>query len=121
MSTGIEKASIRGSDGIVEFDVSQRMEGGMKHVYFTRDRTGVVAFFKDTTHDFHRYDRLKKVIYDFNPTRDGRENADYWRDLFCWPTRLVEHKAFGVGAQLPAYPQCFFFSMGPLAGKEKDG
>ena len=33
----------------------------------------------------------------------------------------MEHKAFGVGAQLPAYPQCFFFSMGPLAGKEKDG
>jgi serine/threonine protein kinase len=120
MSAQIETAIIRGG-GKVEFDVGKRMEGGMKHVYFTRDRSAVVAFFHNSNQDFQRADRLSKVVNQFNPTKDGQANAAYWRDLFCWPTHLVDHSAYGIGILLPAYPNCFFFTAGQLKGQEKDG
>jgi hypothetical protein len=116
----IESASIRGG-GSVRFDASTRMEGGMKHVYFTPDRSAVVAFFLDANQDFQRAERLTKVVERFNPTRDDQSNATYWRELFCWPTQVVDHPSFGIGITLPAYPPCYFFREGNLKGKEKDG
>ncbi len=93
----------------------------MKHVYFTPDRAAVVAFFLDAKPDFQRSERLTKVVERFNPTRDGQSNATYWRELFCWPTHVVDHPSFGIGISLPAYPSCYFFRNGILKGKEKDG
>jgi hypothetical protein len=120
LSGKLETATIRGG-GSVQFELSTRMEGGMKHVYFTRDRSAVVAFFLNANQDYQRSDRLSKVVGNFNPTRDGQANASYWRDLFCWPTHMLDHPQFGVGITLPAYPPCFFFREGLLKGKEKDG
>lgn len=105
----------------MQFDVATRMEGGMKHVYFTPDRSAVVAFFLDSNQDYQRSERLSKVVNQFNPTRDGQANAGYWRDLFCWPTHLLDHPNFGIGIMLPAYQACYFFKEGNLKGKEKDG
>jgi len=119
MSMQLETARLR-DGGSIEFNVAKRMEGGMKHVYFTRDRSGVVAFFHDKQ-DYQRSERLSRVVEKFNPTRDGQANSAYWRDLFCWPTSIIEHSAFGIGIHLPAYPSCFFFQQGELKGKEKDG
>jgi hypothetical protein len=93
----------------------------MKHVYFTPDRSAVVAFFLDGNQDYQRAERLTKVVERFNPTRDGQSNSGYWRDLFCWPTHVVDHSSFGIGITLPAYPSCYFFREGVLKGKEKDG
>ncbi|MDR1920637.1 MAG: kinase, partial [Candidatus Adiutrix sp.] len=47
--------------------------------------------------------------------------AEYWRELFCWPERIVEYDG-KTGLVAPIYPPRFFF--GPstaLAGAEKDG
>jgi Protein kinase domain len=120
MSAQIETARIR-SGGTIEFNLDKRMEGGMKHVYFTHDRSGVVAFFHDKHQEYQRTARLSRVVNEFNPTRDGQANSAYWRDLFCWPTHIIEHDAFGIGVHLPAYPSCFFFQQGALKGEEKDG
>lgn len=121
MTSKYEVAQIRGGGGTVEFDASKRMEGGMKHVYFTRDRTGVVAFFHDRADERARESRLSRVVNQYNPTRDSQTNAAYWRDLFCWPKSLIDHSQYGLGLHLPAYPPCFFFQQGPLKGLEKDG
>lgn len=120
MSPRWESAEIDGG-GKVEFDVEMRMEGGMKHVYFSRDRSSVVAFFHNTNDQALRESRLLKVVNQFNPTRAGQANADYWSDLFCWPSAILRHKTFGMGIKLPVYSSCFRFQMGELKGCEKDG
>jgi len=117
----VEQADYASQPGHVEFDTSKAMEGGMKRVYFTRDKTGVVAFFKDPTWAQVNQSRLKRVVEDFNLTTVGKSHADYWRGLFCWPSHLVKHSSYGLGLLLPVYPGEFFFKRGPLAGTEKDG
>jgi serine/threonine protein kinase len=57
----------------------------------------------------------------------SREGGDYWKDLFCWPTAIVEKDGlFGVVA--PVYAKQFFFAHGSvnndmlgIRGKEKEG
>jgi len=116
-----ETAQLRGG-GSIDFEVSNPAgEGGMKEVFFEKGRRRVVAFFKKGCVDAVREERLAKVIGDFNPTLPGKPNADYWRELFCWPTDLVEHRHRGLGIVLPAYPDLFFFREGFLRGKEKSG
>ena len=116
-----ERASFIGQTGDVEFDTAREMEGGMKRVYFTRDKSCVVAFFKDPNWAQINRDRLTRVVENFNPTKVGSIQAEYWRNLFCWPTHLVTHPQHGLGLLLPTYPKDFFFKAGKLAGKEKDG
>lgn len=116
-----ERATLTSQGGTIEFDTSKVMEGGMKRVYFTRDKLGVVAFFKDPRWAENNRDRLTCVVESFNPTRATERHADYWRSLFCWPTHLVTHPTCGLGLLLPTYPEHFFFKTGRLAGMEKDG
>jgi hypothetical protein len=118
--SGTEVAHTEAGDA-VEFKLEPRMQGGMKHVYFTADGAAVVAFFLKKDQDPGRRERLRQVIEDFNPTRPDQQHADYWRTLFCWPTDLVEHPTFGLGLRLPKYPSQFFFTKGARAGQEKDG
>jgi hypothetical protein len=118
-----ERAFLR-DGGSVEFEVSNPAgSGGMKQVFFVKGRHQVVAFFHDPTLDPLREERLSKVIGGYNPTRDGGgSHPDYWREVFCWPTDMVDHPTRGVGIVAPAYPKCFFFSEGHLTkGKEKSG
>lgn len=119
--TTIERATFTNQGGTIDFDISTVMEGARKLVYFTRDKRSVVAFFKDPRWAQDNRDRLTRVVENFNPTRATERYADYWRSLFCWPTHLVTHPTSGLGLLLPAYPEHFFFKVGRLAGKEKDG
>lgn len=107
----------------MEFEVSNPAGiGGMKEVFFVKGRQQVVAFFKNSTPDPFREERLAKVIGSYNPTRDGGgSHPEYWREVFCWPTAMVDHPARGVGFLAPAYPACFFFEHGSLKGREKKG
>lgn len=101
-------------------EVSDPPAGGMKKVYFTPDRTQVVAFFHDpaAAQDANRIARLDAVLGRFNPTTDP-ETGKYWQRLFCWPTAIVTKPALGVVA--PCYPGNYFFETGPFKGKEKKG
>jgi hypothetical protein len=94
--------------------------GGMKKVYFTPDRSEVVAFFHDpqAAADANRHARLDAVLGRYNPTTDA-ETGDYWKRLFCWPTGVVTKPMLGIVA--PAYPSNYFFESGPFKGKEKKG
>lgn len=113
-----EKATL--ADGRhVEFviDPDKTMEGGMKEVFFTPDKTSVVCFFKDQG-DAARKMRLDKVLQQYNPTLDP-QTGDYWKQLFCWPSAIVTAPRLGIVA--PTYPGNYFFKSGPWSGKEKEG
>lgn len=101
-------------------EVSDPPAGGMKKVYFTPDRSEVVAFFHDpqAAADANRHARLDAVLGRYNPTTDP-ETGDYWKRLFCWPTGVVTKPMLGIVA--PAYPSNYFFETGPFKGKEKKG
>jgi len=112
-----EKATL--ADGRqVEYvvDPDKTMEGGMKQVYFTPDKSSVLCFFKDQS-DRERRARLDAVIGKYNPTI--QTNGEYWKRYYCWPTAIIQSP--GLGVMCPTYPRNFFFNDGPWKGKEKEG
>ena len=72
--------------------------------------------------------RINTPVKDFSTTLlHSQAGGEYWKDLFCWPTGVVEHDG-KLGVVVPAYPPHFFFTHGspnndPLGikGKEKEG
>ncbi|MGL6076678.1 MAG: protein kinase domain-containing protein [Fimbriiglobus sp.] len=101
-------------------EVEDPPQGGMKRVYFSPDRSEVVAFFHDkaASTDPNRMARLDAVVGKYNPTLDSETGA-YWKQLFCWPTAIAVKPELAVVA--PCYPGNFFFATGPFKGKEKKG
>ncbi|MDR1103605.1 MAG: kinase, partial [Tannerella sp.] len=100
--------------------------GGMKDVYFSPDKSYVVAFFRDRQ-DFNAKDRLENITQTYRERIFNRQGGEYWKDLYCWPTRIVEYKG-KLGLVCPTYPKHFFFSRGSInsdflgiKGKEKEG
>jgi hypothetical protein len=103
----------------------------MKEVYFTADRSSVVCFYKDPRagQDATRVQRLEFILGKYNPTVTKAKGgaaaspaeADYYRQLYCWPTGIVVQPRFGLVT--PTYPGNFFFRSGPdfICGKEKNG
>jgi serine/threonine protein kinase len=110
----------------VEYTDEMIGQGGMKDVYFSPDRSYVIAFFRDKL-DHAGMERLKSIVSTY---RDGifeKEGGEYWKDLYCWPTAIVE-KDGRVGIVAPVYRSHFFFSHGSvnndflgIKGKEKEG
>ena len=101
-------------------------QGGMKDVYFSPDKSYVVAFFRDKL-DFQGQERLKSIVGTYRDGILNREGGAYWSELFCWPTDIVE-KEGKLGVVVPVYKSCFFFSHGSInndflgiKGKEKEG
>jgi len=104
--------------------------GGMKKTYFSPDKSYVVQFFHDQNAgmDPQRLARLDAILTRYNPTVSDAQGgaqggsevaAEYFRNLFCWPTGIVEKPEIGIVA--PAYPPNFFFATGPFQGNEKQG
>ncbi len=92
--------------------------GGMKHTYFTPDKSFVVQFFNDPENaaDPAIHDRIKAIIGRYNPTvseADGgaagndERTAAYFSKCFCWPVGIVVRPEFGIVS--PSYPKNFFF------------
>lgn len=95
-------------------------EGGFKRVYFTKDKSSVVCFFKDQSvaGDRNRLDRLDGILGKFNPTTHP-DTGKFFAELFCWPTGIITRPQFGI--MTPAYPKNFFFAEGKWKGQEKNG
>jgi len=118
---------ITASDGSpVEFVDSIIGSGGMKDVYFSPDKSYVVAFFRDRQ-DFNAKDRVQNITGRYRESIFNQAGGDYWKDLYCWPTKIVEHNG-KLGLVCPTYQKHFFFSTGSInndflgiKGKEKEG
>ena len=105
-------------------DNGEPMRGGMKDVYFSPDKTYVVAFYRDTQ-DFNSKERLKKIVTQYYNSFFNREGGSYYKDLYCWPTDMVEQDK-RIGLIVPTYNKNFFFKKGYatsdlIKGKEKNG
>ena len=101
-------------------------QGGMKDVYFSPDKSYVVAFFRDQL-DYQGKERLKSIVGSYRDGIFNQDGADYWRELFCWPTSMIESDG-RVGVVVPTYGAHFFFTHGSvnndmlgIRGKEKEG
>jgi len=105
-------------------DNGEPMRGGMKDVYFAPDKSYVVAFYRDPQ-DYNTRERLKKIVTQYYDNFFNREYGDYYKELYCWPTDMVESDK-KVGLIVPAYNKNFFFKKGyangeGIKGKEKQG
>ena len=101
-------------------------QGGMKDVYFSPDKSYVVAFFRDTP-DHQGKERLRSIVGSYRDGIYNQTGGEYWKDLFCWPTDLVEYQG-RIGVVVPAYRAHFFFAHGSvnndmlgIKGREKEG
>lgn len=105
-------------------DTGEPMRGGMKDVYFSPDKTYVVAFYRDAQ-DFNSKERLRKIVTQYYDSFFNREGGAYYKELYCWPTDMVE-VGKQVGLIVPTYNKNFFFKKGYatsdlIKGKEKEG
>ncbi|MEO5347728.1 MAG: hypothetical protein H7834_15320 [Magnetococcus sp. YQC-9] len=110
----------------IEYSSDPIGQGGMKDVYMSLDRSYVVAFYRDQL-DPAGQERLKSIVGAYCENIFNREGGAYWKDLFCWPTAIVQ-KDGRTGFVAPAYQQNFYFEHGSLnndflgiKGKEKEG
>jgi serine/threonine protein kinase len=124
---------ITANDGTpVEYIDEIIAQGGLKDVYFSPDKSYVVAFFRNLNKGTAEYsatkDRLIKITGSY---RDGIFNqigGEYWKNLYCWPEKIVEYNNL-IGVVAPAYQKHFFFTFGSknddsllgIKGKEKQG
>ncbi|WP_026878868.1 lipopolysaccharide kinase InaA family protein [Ignatzschineria larvae DSM 13226] len=100
--------------------------GTMKDVYFSPDRSYVVAFYQKTP-DAQSLERLEMITGRYYQNIFGQTGGEYWQNLFCWPTDIVHHED-KVGIVVPTYQDHFFFHYGSknndflnIKGKEKEG
>jgi hypothetical protein len=105
-------------------DTGEPMRGGMKDVYFSPDRSYVIAFYR-AKQDFNSKERLKKIVTTYYDSFFNREGGDYFKELYCWPTDMVEADG-KTGMVVPTYKKDFFFAKGytlsdGIKGKEKQG
>ncbi|MDE6856128.1 MAG: kinase, partial [Muribaculaceae bacterium] len=103
----------------VEFVDEIFSSGGMKDAYWTPDKKNVVLFFRDKQ-DANAKDRLENIVGRYRDKIFGQIGGDYWENLFCWPTKLVEWNG-RLGIVCQTYQKHFFFKDGMFKGKEKEG
>lgn len=110
----------------VEYEDEMIGQGGMKDVFMSPDRSYVVAFFRDKL-DYAGQERIKSIVGTYRQGIFEREGGDYWKELFCWPTGIVEQGG-RLGIVVPAYRNHFLFEHGSvnndflgIKGKEKEG
>jgi serine/threonine protein kinase len=118
---------IKASDGSnVEFVDEMIGQGGMKDVYFSPDKSYVVAFFRDKQDAFAK-DRLLTITGVYFDKIFNNIGSEFWKDLYCWPNKVVEYNG-KLGIVAPTYAKHFFFQTGSrnndflkIKGKEKEG
>ncbi|MGH8475441.1 MAG: helix-hairpin-helix domain-containing protein [Methylococcales bacterium] len=113
--------------GTIEYVDEIIASGSMKDVYFTPDKKQALAFFR-TPQDEPSRQRLRMITGSFRERIFQQQGGEYWEQLFCWPTRLVERYDGRIGVLMPIYDQRFFFEHGSInadflgiRGKEKQG
>ncbi len=101
-------------------------QGGVKDVYFSPDRSYVVAFYRNKL-DPDGQERLKLLTGLYRERIFNQGGGSYWDALYCWPQKIVEWNG-KVGIVVPAYRKHYFFEHGSknndflgIKGKEKEG
>jgi serine/threonine protein kinase len=112
-----------------QFDQNKHAgSGAMKEVYFAPDRSYVVQIFKEKQ-DANSMERLKSIVGKFRENIFNQPGGEYWENLYCWPTDIVEVPGSKQVALIaPVYPKVFFFEHGSknndmcgIKGRDKEG
>jgi serine/threonine protein kinase len=124
MSTKTVSSIINAGKTYQYVDNGEPMRGGMKDVYFSPDKSYVVAFYRDKL-DFNQKERVNKITKQYKESIFDRPDGNYWKNHFCWPFDVVENNGL-TGIIVPCYDNKFFFKKGYinndlLKGKEKNG
>jgi serine/threonine protein kinase len=124
MSSIIHATTIDGEP--IEFIDTIIGSGGMKDVYFSPDRSYVVGFFREPQ-DAQARERLQTITGRFRELIFNQAGGEYWKNLYCWPTGVVEMGGL-VGVVAPTYQKHYFFQWGSknddflgIRGTEKEG
>ena len=104
---------------MVEFVYEDPKQGGVKDVYFSPDRSYVVAFYRKQLDTAGR-ERIEEIVGNYRQRIFEQAGGEYWKNIFCWPDKIVEYNG-KLGVVMPTYDKAFFFSSGILAGAEKEG
>lgn len=118
---------LKATDGSnVEFEDKIIGQGGMKDVYFSPDRSYVVAFFRNKQ-DYNAKERLTAIAGTYRDRIFNQVGGEYWKHVFCWPTKVIEDNG-RLGLIAPVYEPHFFFKYGSvdndtlhIKGFEKEG
>ncbi len=103
--------TITASDGsTVRFINEVKARGGVKDVMFSPDGDYVVAFFREPA-DAETRDRLLEITGRYRERIFTQEGGEYLKNLYCWPTSVVEYNNH-LGVVVPFYRDCFFFEYG---------
>jgi hypothetical protein len=91
MSTKTVTSIINSSKTYQFVDNGEPMRGGMKDVYFSPDKSYVVAFYRDIQ-DFNSKERLKKIVTQYYESFFTRDliSGNYYKELYSWPTDVIE-------------------------------
>lgn len=107
-------------------DTGEPMRGGMKDVYFSPDKSYVVALYREKQ-DFNSKERLIKIVTQYYESFFLRDqvSGDYYKSLYSWPIDVIKYRD-QIGIIVPCYSSNFFFKKGYeknnlLQGKEKEG
>ncbi len=107
-------------------DNGEPMQGAMKDVYFSPDKSYVVAIYREIQ-DINSIERLKKIAttYFHNFFLRDTISGNFYKNVYVWPTDVIKIDD-KVGVIVPAYGSNFFFKKGyqnndVLIGKEKEG
>ncbi|WP_298511207.1 kinase [uncultured Kordia sp.] len=124
MNTKTVKSIIDTTKEYYYVDNGDPMRGGMKDVYFSPDKSYVVAIYRDKQ-DANSIDRLKNIVTKYFDSFFKREGGNYYKELYSWPTDVIQEND-KIGIIVPCYSKNFFFKKGYqdndlLKGKEKDG
>lgn len=113
--------TLKATDGSeVKFYDEIKAQGGVKDVYFSVDKTYVVAFYRKEL-DANEKIRLENIVNVFHKQIfDGSTAGEYWKSSLILPNRMVDWNG-KIGVTVPFYDKRFFFAGGPFDGKEKEG
>ena len=112
------KVILKASDGTtVEFYDEIKAQGGVKDVYFSIDKTYVVAFYRKALSPSDK-NRLENIVGPYHKRIFETVEGKYWKDYLIMPDRLVEWNG-KIGVVLPFYPSKYFFKGGPLMVRKK--
>ena len=103
----------------VEFIYKDPAQGAVKDVYFAPDKSYVVAFFRNPL-DPQGKERIENIVGKYRHDLFEQEGGEYWKEIFCWPEKIVEYDG-RMGLVVPAYEKCYFFDSEPIKGAEKEG
>ena len=101
---------ITATDGTpIEFVDEMKTQGGMKDIYFSPDRSYVVGFFRDKQ-DATAKERLTMISGTYREKIFNQIGGEYWKNLFCFPTHVVEYNG-RLGGRHAIFQTSFFLSV----------